>query len=313
MEFKFYDEVDPDQVNDIMLICHGEPAGRRLVDKIRRTDPFCSPWFRMYAVENDQVISQVGATYPIIETTQGKMKIGYVEGVATMPSHARKGVARKLMLKVHEQMMEDDVELFFLGASLTGVAPALYSKLGYHVIGEYDWGMKKHQTYPRNDVTMKIRRHKIDDGNKLFRKYSKGKLGFIHRPDDYPKKKSTWGAFYQKTVTFYRNEKPIGYALIRPMGEFLSIRELVCPNDKDFTPCLQSLENYYKKSNFVTRSLVGPATDLTKKYEDHGFRSMETWGVHMAMDPKGKMSQKQVEKLLGIDKNMFQIFMMDTY
>ncbi len=313
MRFKFYDDVDPDQVNDIMLICHGEPADRKLVEKVRKTDPFNSPWFRMYAVEGDQLMSQVGATYPVIETTQGKMKIGYIEAVATFPRYAKKGVARKLMNKVHEHMIEDDVDLFFLGASRTSVAPLLYSDLGYHAIGEYDWGMKKRQSYPKTDITLKVRRHKMENADKMFRKATKGKLGFIHRPDDYPKKKSTWGSFYQNAITFYRNEKPIGYALIRPTGEFLGIRELVCLKDKDYVPCLQALENHFSKSKYATRSMVGPSPSQAKIYEDYGFRTMDTWGIHMAMDPKGKMDQKQLEELLGIDKDLFQIRVLDTY
>jgi GNAT superfamily N-acetyltransferase len=311
MEFKFYDEIDPEQANEITLICHNEPNSGKMVAKIRKSDPFCSPWFRMYAVENGKVISQVGAAYPVIETTEGKMKAGFVEAVSSMPSYAQKGYAKALMKRVHEQMLGDGIEIFILGTSKIFVAYSMYPKLGYRDIKEFNWGLKKGQKSPANDITMKVRRHKVDGGDKLFKKISKGNLGFIHRPDDYPRLRSSWGTIYNKTVTFYRNGELIGYAMIHILDTFLRIRELACPNQTDFEPCLNALENYYSKE-YVTRSLCG-TSNVAKQFEDHGFRTMDTWGTLMAMDSKGRLSQAQIKKLLGVDQDRFQVFSLDTY
>ena len=311
MQYKFYDEVDPNQVHDIMLICHNEPSDTKTVSKIRRNDPFCSPWFRMYAVDGDKIVSQVGVQYPEIETSEGKMKIGFVEAVAAMPSYARQGHTMKLMKKVHEQMIDDDIDLFVLGTSKVLVAASMYPKLGYQEMHDFNWAMKKGQKYPKTGLQLKIRKHKIDNGHKLFKKLVKGQYGFVHRPKDYLKQKSSWGPFYSNAISFYRNDKQIGYALVRTMGNFLNIRELVCPNLKDYEPCLQALENRYRK-DYVTRSVIGRKI-IANEFENHGFREMETWGTFMAMDPKGKMTQKQLRKLIGLDQDKFQLFGMDTY
>jgi GNAT superfamily N-acetyltransferase len=311
VEFKFYDEVDPDQVNELMLISHNEPCDRKIADRIRRNDPFCSPWFRMYAVEGDRVISQVGAAYPEVETTEGTKRAGFVEAVATRASFGRKGYAMKLMKRVHEQMTDDGIELFVLGTSRTLVAYSMYPKLGYHDIKEYNWGLKKGGKFPESDIAIKVRRHKIDGAEALFKRASRGRLGFVLRPEEYPRKKCSWAEFYTKACTFVRKEKPIGYALTREMKDFLSVRELVCPDLKDCGPCLRALERRFPKE-YVTRGVSGRG-DIAREFERHGFRTMDTWGTLMARDAGGKMTQKQLKALLGIDRDIFQMFPVDTY
>ena len=312
MDFKFYDEVDPVQANEIMLISHNAPNTQKSVARIRHFDPFCSPWFRMYALEGRKVVAQVGAAYPTIETTEGTVKAGFIEAVAGMPSVARKGYAKTLMKKVHEQMLDDGIEVFILGTSRILVAYSMYPKVGYHEIAPFNWGLKKAQKYPDTGLTLKIRRHKADAGDRMFKEFTTGQLGFVHRPSEYPRLRSSWGdGMYNKAVTILRDGKPVGYALIRLMDTFLNVRELVCPDPKDFEPCLRTLENRFGKE-FVTNSLCG-RNAIFNRYLERGAKPMESWGVLMAMDAKGKMSQKQVKSLLGIDKDRFQIFTLDTY
>ncbi len=311
MEFKFYDEVDPDQVNELMLISHNEPADRKTVNRIRKKDPFCSPWFRMYAVEDGRVVAQVGAAYPEIETTEGRMKAGFVEAVATMPSYARQGYAKKLMKRVHEQMIEDDIGLFVLGTSRTLVAYSMYPKLGYHDIVDFSWAMKNRGKHLDTGLTLKLHKHKVEDGNRLFRALAKGSLGFIHRPDNYPILKSSWGPMFTRAVSFSRGGKPVGYAYVREIGNFLIIREFVCPDMEDYGPCLQAMESRFSKG-YVTRSFVG-RSEIARRIDAHGFQEMEAWSTFMARDAKGRMTRKQVKALLGMNRDIFQIFGMDTY
>ena len=311
MQFKFYDEVDPEQVNRINLVCHNEPADAKTVARIRKKDPFCSQWFRMYAVEGDRIIAQVGVQYPLVRTAEGEAKAGFIEAVAGTPSFARKGYAKALMKKVHEQMLDDGVGIFVLTTSKILVACSMYPKLGYHEMLPLAWGIKNWEKHPAGDVKLKVSAHAPDGSDAMFRKMVHGSLGFVRRPIGYPKLKCAWGPHYSKAVSFSREGKSIGYALIRQPEGFLNVRELVCPDLKDYGACLRALENRFP-SRYVTRSLVtkeGPAREFLK----HGFTGAETWGTFMAMHARGKMSQKQVMTLLGIDRDRFQMFALDTY
>ena len=312
MQFKFYDEVDPEQANLINLISHNEPGDARTVARIRKKDPFCSPWFRMYAVEGDKIIAQVGAQYPMVETAEGAMKAGFIEAVAGMPSFARKGYAKALMHRVHEQMREDDVGLFVLTTSRILVAYDMYPKLGYRDVVPLNWAIKGWQRHPTGDVKLKVNAHSVDNGDALFRKLVRGNLGFVRRPKDYPRLKCSWGPHYSKAISFSREGKSIGYAYIRqPGGGFLNVREMVCPKWDDYGPCLRALENRFP-GRYVTRSIV-TRSPLADEFDKHGFKVADTWGMFMAMDAKGKMSQKQVKALLGMDRDRFQMFALDTY
>lgn len=311
MQFKFYDEVDPEQVNLVSLICHNEPADAKTVSRIRKSDPFCSPWFRMYATEGDRVIAQVGAQYPLIETTEGKVRAGFIEAVAGTPSLARKGYATALMKRVHEQMLDDDIEVFVLTTSRILVAYSMYPKLGYHDMLPLNWAIRKWRKNPKGDVRVQVRKHLPEAADAFSRKQAKGNLGFVRRPKDYPKLKCSWGAHYTDAVTFHRGGKQLGYALVRRPERFLSIREMVCADSKDFGPCLGALENRFP-SRYVTRSLM-TRSSMAEQFYNAGFREADTWGMFMAMDAKGKMSQKQVKELLGIDRDRFRMFALDTY
>ena len=312
MQFKFYDEVDPEQVNLINLISHNEPGDARTVSRIRKKDPFCSPWFRMYAMEGEEIIAQVGAQYPAIQTAEGEARAGFIEAVAGKPSYARKGYAKALMKKVHEQMLDDGIDIFALTTSRILVAYDMYPKLGYKEVIPLNWGIKGWQKYPAGDVKLKVNARTVEDGDALFRKQARGNLGFVRRPNDYPRLKCSWGPHYSKAISFSREGKSIGYAYVRQPGAgFLNVRELVCPRAEDYGPCLRALENRFP-SRYVTRSILtrkSPALEFSK----HGFEVADTWGMFMAMDARGKMSQKQVKAMLGLDKDRFQMFALDTY
>jgi predicted acetyltransferase len=228
-----------------------------------------------------------------------------------MPSYARKGYAKALMRRVHEQMIEDGIDMFVLTTSKILVAYDMYPKLGYKEMIPLTWGIKKREKHPAGEIRLKVNSHAVEDGDRLFQKIARGNLGFVHRPKGYPKHKCAWGPHYSKAVSLSRGGKPIGYAYVRQPEGFLNIRELVCPDPDDYGPCMRALENRFA-SRYVTRSLVTrhqPASEFLK----HGFTDAETWGMFMAMDAKGKMSQRQLKTLLGIDKDRFQMFAIDTY
>ncbi len=311
MKFKFYDEVDAEQVNLINLISHNEPADPKTIHRIRKNDPFCSPWFRMYAVEGDEIIAQVGAQYPTIKTSEGTAKAGFIEAVAGKPSYARKGYAKALMKRVHEQMRDDGVDIFVLTTSRILVAYDMYPKLGYQEVLPLNWAIKNWQKYPAGDVTVKVRKHGTEADDRLFSKFAEGSLGFVHRPKNYPKLKCSWGAHYTDAVSFHRGGKQLGYALVRRPEGFLIIREMVCHDIDDFEACIQALQNRFP-SKYVTRSLV-TRKGMAGLFQNAGFRVADTWGMFMAMDAKGNMSQKQVKSLLGLDHDRFQMFAIDTY
>ena len=76
MKIREYDEVDEQQVLDLNLGCFGWFLPPKRVKKLRRLDPRIPDYFALYAVEGDEILSQVGAVTLDTQTTSGVEKLG---------------------------------------------------------------------------------------------------------------------------------------------------------------------------------------------------------------------------------------------
>jgi predicted acetyltransferase len=106
---------------------------QRTFDKLVKTDPrlknssvgFC-------AVEAGRIVGYVGVMDIATRTLGGTVEhVGGIYGVATLPSHTRRGVSTTLMNRAHEYFREKGYRFSLLGTSHTIIAHAFYQKLGY--------------------------------------------------------------------------------------------------------------------------------------------------------------------------------------
>jgi len=109
------------------------PFNQRSFDQIARVDPrlkdgpmgFC-------AVEDNRVVGYVGVMDLATRTLDGTIEyVGGLYGVATLPSHVRKGISTTLIDRAHQHFEGKNYRFSLLGTSRTLVAHSLYEKLGY--------------------------------------------------------------------------------------------------------------------------------------------------------------------------------------
>ncbi len=62
---------------------------------------------------------------------------GGISGVATLPSHARRGISTALMERAHQYFREQGYRFSFLNTSRSLIAYAYYQKLGYLDVTEF--------------------------------------------------------------------------------------------------------------------------------------------------------------------------------
>jgi predicted N-acetyltransferase YhbS len=312
MQFKTYDEVDPRAVANLALAGFGWNLDANSVNKLRKQDKNCSDWFAMYAVEGDDVIGQVGAAYPTIKTIEGPMKLGYIWGVTTQPDKTQKGVARKLMERVHEEMREDGADIFALSTMRSLVAYNLYVSQGYHHIQPYGWNQRLSREYKREGIRVKIRKRSTAQMFDLYRKFSKGAFGFVHRHPKFVEPRCLWFPYISDIITFSRNEGPIGYALVASGKRGVVIREFFCPNLDDIPGCVRAIESRYKRK-YIT-CLFHSRDDVIKALDSVNLApTSPSFGVLMMRMPKGRSSEKYIKKLVGKDKGLFQFTSTDEY
>lgn len=312
MQFKTYDEVDPDKVAKLTIAGFGWNLSADTVMKLRKRDLNCSEWFAMYAVENDKVLAQVGAAYPDIKTTEGKMKLGYVWGVTSLPDHARKGISRKLMEKVHSQMRDDGIEIFALSTHKSLVAHGLYETFGYVPIQDYGWGGRKIKKTKPGNIKIKVRKKSNEQTLRLFKEFSRDAYGFVHRHLKFVEPRCLWFPYVTDVCTFFRGETPFAFALVSDSKRALMIRELCSPDIEAIPECVGALEKKFPRKHIF--STVHSRKDIIEALDTVNLAPTNpTYGVLMMRPPKGRKSAKALRTLVGADKGKFQFTSTDEY
>jgi ribosomal protein S18 acetylase RimI-like enzyme len=314
MKIREYDEVDEQQVIDLNLGCFGWFLPPKRVKKLRKLDPRIPDYFALYAVEGDEILSQVGALTVDTQTTSGLEKLGYFWGVCTHPKAARQGLAGKLMEEAHLRMRAEGLRYSFLGTSSGFVAYNLYRKLGYMDFIRLGWTIKPFRpnrtTNTEVTITSQFKKELMED---IFRQYSKGLLGFVHRPDNFSGVKKAWGwPPVNMNYVFEKNGKSIGYILANKEGKNIKVWELSCLKSRDIKGCLESIEEKYK-SNYISFEMF-PGSFQAKALERIGVKSkVNSWVSLMIKNLIGKRSVRKLYDMYGIGKDKFLISSMDEY
>jgi predicted acetyltransferase len=240
-ELKSKDELLP-----LLDNAFGWPFNPRTYEKLVKIDPrltnspvgFC-------AVENERVIGYVGVMDLATQTSDGNVEyVGGIYGVATLPSHARKGISTALMNRVHEHFRERNYRFSLLCTSHTLVAYAMYQKLGYTDLLERPSAYKV-LNRKKAKITIEQRSGKIDFDKllKVYSEFVKGKTGFVVRNRAYLEMLKKTGYFGSKDCIIEKD----GYVIFRSniggtWQKATWIRELVALNAEQMNRLVELVE-----------------------------------------------------------------------
>jgi predicted acetyltransferase len=257
MKILEYDEVDGQQVLELSISCFGWFLGPDEVKTIREVDDRIPDYFALYAVEKEEILSQVGVVTLDTQCDHGIEKVGFIWGVCTKSNEARKGLAGKLIKEAHAKLAAQDIGYSFLGTGKSLVAYSLYRKLGYEDFISMDRALKTSKNKKQGDVAFSISKSNDTIVN-LFREYSKDLEGFIRRPSNFLEVRKAWSWMPYDTVgVFSVDEKPIGYLVASKEGKIIKIRELCCPKSEDVQRCVSTLESEFKVDSVLYDSVIG--------------------------------------------------------
>jgi GNAT superfamily N-acetyltransferase len=229
------------------------------------------------AVEDARVIGFVGVLDLPTRILDGTAEyVGGIYGVATLPSHVRKGISTALMSGAHEHFKEKGYRFSFLNTSPTIVAHAFYKKLGYRDAMEYPSAYKViEQKKPKPSRKEKTARLDFDRILEIFNEFSKDKTGFVIRDEAYLKMlKKDEGITAKKCIICQK-----GYVVFRKDKDGIWVREFVALNAKE-TERLVSLIEERAKALVYDRSVLDSA--LLHVYKSRGYMIHErSHGVMM--------------------------------
>jgi ribosomal protein S18 acetylase RimI-like enzyme len=247
MKILTYRELEPkDALLPLLDNAFGWPFNPRMYEKLVKIDPrlrnspvgFC-------AVENEHVIGHVGVMDLATRTSDGNVEyVGGIYGVATLPSHARKGISTALMDRVHEHFRESNYRFSFLCTSHTLVAYAMYQKLGYADLLERP-SVYKVLNQKKTKAATEQRSGKIDFNRllKVYWEFVKDKTGFVVRDKAYLEMLKKTGYFSSRECIIEED----GYVIFRSnVGGTWSkatwIRELVALSAKQMNRLAELVE-----------------------------------------------------------------------
>jgi predicted acetyltransferase len=180
----------------------------------------------------------------VTRTLDGKVEyVGGIYGVATLPSHARKGISTALMIRVHEHFREKNYHFSFLCTSHTLVAYAMYQKLGYTDLLERPSAYKVlNQKKPK--VAGEERSGKIDFDKilKVYMKFVKDKTGFVVRDKAYLEMLKKIGYFSGRDCIVEEDGYVIFRSLFGTWYKATWIRELVALSTKQVNRLVELVE-----------------------------------------------------------------------
>jgi len=273
MKILTYKELESkSEVLPLMDNAFGWPFNPRTYEKTIKIDPRLknSP-IGFSAVENGCVVGFVGVMDLITRTLDGNEEyVGGIYGVATLPSHARKGISTKLMNRVHEHFRERKYRFSFLCTSHTLVAYTMYLKLGYTDLLERPSAYKV-LSPKKAKATVEQRSGKLDFDRllKVYNEFVKDKTGFVVRDKAYLTMLKKTGYFGGKDCIIEED----GYVIFRSnVGGTWSkatwIRELVALNAKEMNRLVELVEAK-AKDLMMDRDVLDKA--LLQVYKSHGY------------------------------------------
>lgn len=241
------------------------------------------------AVKNDLPIGFVGVLHLYTQTLEGTVeRVGGIYGVATLPSHTRKGVSTALMNKAHQYFTEKGFRFSFLTTSRTLIAHAFYEKLGYLDVVQYPSAYKV-VAHKKGELSTnkEIAKFDFDKILKVYHEFSRDKTGFVIRDKEYLKMLKKGERITAKQCII--SEK--GYAIFRKDREGVWIRELIALTADDMEKLVSQIEQQ-ARDVIYDRMVLNNA--LLKVYGSRGYMiSRESHSVLMAKPLTANASIKQ--------------------
>ena len=310
MKILEYDEVDPFGVLQLNLLALEFPLTPEHVAHIRRTDPRPFPFFAIYAVEDGQVLGQVGVFRLPMVSTEGREDVGAVWAVSAHPQHAGRGIASLLLNEAHARMRAAGLRFSTLGTNRYRVAYKLYQQHGYEDMGVLSTALAHWET--AHQPTRLRARHPRPDGfelvDKIFKDIAGSYLGYAWRytPFSILRDKVDIADMW----ILWENQCPIGYAIAQKNKSILNISSLLLSKETDVTEAIAAVANEIK-TTYVKVKINRPVEIDSLKRAGYQV-AHPTWGAFMLKPLLPDVTADDARCLFGIGTDRFLISWLDV-
>jgi GNAT superfamily N-acetyltransferase len=315
MKILTHDELPDSFESEVQLLQIGANWGIFDFNQIKRARKIGYPssdYFAVYAIEDEKPLAKVEVIHFDFETPNGLEAMCGIAGVVTRRDKSRLGLAKQLLLDVHEREKKSGIEHSFLWTGRNNKAHNLYESLGY--VDVYDPGAALVKTQIRdkknNSYTLTTRTASANDASSMEEFHSKinsNRLGFRKRPKNFMK--MVFELEFDKPDSFriFQNEdnKPVGYAYFDQNSSLAKSYEVVI--NPEFAEDAVSLLEKEAKGKWLAfgNSFISDARTILAK-RNYAF-SNYTYGTLMVcnLDEQPSKNNENMSALLGTNDPRF--------
>ena len=309
MKILEYDKVDPLQAMDVTMLALDFPMTPAYVENLRRTDPRPFPCLTVNAVEDNQVLAQVGLFRLPMVSIEGREDIGGVWAVSTHPAHAGRGVASALLEEAHARMRAAGLRFSSLGTNRYRTAYRLYQQHGYIETNVWATAMAKWETahQPTRLRTQAAGPEGYDLVEEIFSDLARDYVGFAWRHVPFARLRLV---SLQDLWILWENSQPVGYALIQADQTFLTITNLVLKMGMEPVEAVSAITANIK-TDYVKVKISRPSE--IESLRRAGYRvAHPNWDAFMVKPLIPEITAEDAFRIFGIGTDRFLISWLDT-
>jgi len=316
MKILEYNDVDSMSVLHLTMLALEFPFTPEHAAHIRRTDPRPFPCLTLNAVEDDQVLGQVGVFRLPMISIEGREDVGGVWAVSTHPAHSGRGIASALLEEAHTRMRDAGLRFSTLGTNRYRTAYKLYQQQGYedmrvHVTALTNWETAHQPTRLRaQPVSVVLSKSKGADGydfvEKLFADLAQDYFGFTWRHTPFAPLRRV---ALKDIWILMENSRPVGYALVDVSPSLLKISNLVLRMGVDAAEAVAAVTAEIRSAYVRVK--------ITRPSEVAGLRragyliAHPTWGAFMVKPLVPDVTVDDARRLFGIGTDRFLLSWLD--
>ena len=207
-----------------------------------------TPYHALYAIEGGTIHSRIDVVRFPFTTFEGPETVTGIAEVGTRPDSLRRGFAERLLRDVHRREVRRGVRWALLWTRRSWGAHRLYERLGYRDVYSPPSALRpgrptSMRPLPRGYRWALARRADVTTLERLFRRSTRGRLGFTHPLRGALRARIAfgWRALENHHILYYRGE-PVGYAHLVPAPWHTAVNEVVLVSPVHRTAMLVALE-----------------------------------------------------------------------
>ena len=308
MKILEYNDVDPLSVLHLTMLALDFPFTPEHAAHIRRTDPRPFPCFTVNAVEDDQVLGQVGVFRLPMISTNGREDVGGVWAVSTHPAHSGLGVASALLEEAHTRMRDAGLRFSTLGTNRYRTAYKLYQQHGYVDMQVHATALAKWETahQPTRLSAQLIGSNGYKFVEKLFADIAQEYLGFAWRHTPFARLELV---NLSDIWIVQENGQPIGYAFVHADPTMLKISNLILKLGADIAEAVAAITAELK-SGYVQVKITRPVEIASLRRAGYQV-AQPTWGAFMVKPLVQDVTADDAHRLFGIGTDRFLMSWLD--